>query len=94
MTVENERQAQERADPLGQNKGGEATIAILVRSRTHLKEIIRELEFLKISYKAESIYTLADRPAIRDLLSLLRALIFPLDRVAWLSLLRARQNNL
>jgi len=32
---------------------------------------------------------LADRPAIRDLLSLLRALIFPLDRVAWLSLLRA-----
>ena len=71
------------------NESAEATIAILVRSRTHLKEIIRELEFLKISYKAESIYTLADRPAIRDLLSLLRALIFPLDRVAWLSLLRA-----
>ncbi|MEC9019658.1 MAG: UvrD-helicase domain-containing protein, partial [Nitrospinota bacterium] len=64
------------------NESAEATIAILVRSRTHLKEIIRELEFLKISYKAESIYTLADRPAIRDLLSLLRALIFPLDRVA------------
>ena len=29
LTVENERQAQERADPLGQNKGGEATIAML-----------------------------------------------------------------
>ena len=71
------------------SESAEATIAILVRSRTHLKEIIRELELLKISYKAESIYTLADRPAIRDLLSLLRALIFPLDRVAWLSLLRA-----
>ncbi len=70
-------------------ESAEASIAILVRSRIHLKEIIRELEFLKISYKAESIYTLADRPAIRDLLSLLRALIFPLDRVAWLSLLRA-----
>ena len=71
------------------SESAEATIAILVRSRTHLKEIIRELELLKISYKAESIYTLADRPAIRDLLSLLRALIFPLDRVAWLSLLHA-----
>jgi len=71
------------------SESAEATIAILVRSRAHLKEIIRELELLKISYKAESIYTLADRPAIRDLLSLLRALIFPLDRVAWLSLLRA-----
>ena len=70
-------------------ESAEASIAILVRSRIHLKEIIRELELLKISYKAESIYNLADRPAIRDLLSLLRALIFPLDRVAWLSLLRA-----
>ena len=29
LTVENEYQAQERADPLGQNKGGEATIAML-----------------------------------------------------------------
>ena len=29
LTVENEHQAQERADPLGQNKGGEATIAML-----------------------------------------------------------------
>ena len=69
-------------------ESAKASIAILVRSRVHLKEIIRELEFLNISYKAESIYNLADRPAIRDLLSLLRALIFPLDRVAWLSLLR------
>ncbi len=29
LTVENMRQAQERADPKGQNKGGEATIAML-----------------------------------------------------------------
>ena len=70
-------------------ESAEASIAILVRSRIHLKEIIRELELLKTPYKAESIYNLADRPVIRDLLSLLRALIFPLDRVAWLSLLRA-----
>lgn len=66
-----------------------ATIAILVRSRTHLKEIIRELEFNRIPIKAEAIYNLTDRPAIIDLLSLMRALISPLDRVAWLSILRA-----
>ncbi len=71
------------------SESSEVTIAILVRGRTHLKEIIREFESSQIPYKAESIYTLTDRPAIRDLLSLLRALLFPLDRVAWLAVLRA-----
>ncbi|MBN4078363.1 PD-(D/E)XK nuclease family protein, partial [Nitrospina gracilis] len=66
-----------------------ASIAILVRSRTHLKEIIRELESNHIPFKAEAIYTLTDRPAIIDLLSLMRALLSPLDRIAWLSILRA-----
>ena len=67
----------------------EATTAILVRGRTHLKEIIREFENLHIPYQAEEIYNLSDRPAIKDLLSLLRALLFPLDRIAWLAILRA-----
>lgn len=67
----------------------EATTAILVRGRTHLKEIIREFENLRIPYQAEEIYNLTDRPAIKDLLSLLRALLFPLDRIAWLAILRA-----
>ena len=67
----------------------EASIALLVRSRTHLREIIRELEFDHLPFKAESIYSLTDRPAIIDLLSLMRALLSPLDRVAWLSILRA-----
>jgi ATP-dependent helicase/nuclease subunit A len=66
-----------------------ASIAILVRSRTHLKGIIRELETNHIPFKAEAIYTLTDRPAIIDLLSLMRALLSPLDRIAWLSILRA-----
>ena len=34
----------------------EASTAILVRSRTHLKEIIREFENLHIPYQAEEIY--------------------------------------
>lgn len=71
------------------SKSPDATLAILVRSRTHLKEIIRELESNRIPFKAEAIYNLTDRPAIIDLLSLMRALISPLDRVAWLSILRA-----
>lgn len=72
-----------------QNDSPTASIAILVRSRTHLKEIIRELESNHIPFKAEAIYTLTDRPAIIDLLSLMRALLSLLDRVAWLSILRA-----
>lgn len=72
-----------------QKQSPTASIAILVRSRTHLKEIIRELEFNQIPFKAEAIYTLTDRPAIIDLLSLMRALLSPLDRIAWLSVLRA-----
>jgi len=67
----------------------EASTAILVRSRTHLKEIIREFESSHIPYQAEEIYNLTDRPAIKDLLSLLRAILFPLDRIAWLAILRA-----
>ena len=72
-----------------QNDSPTASIAILVRSRTHLKEIIRELESIHIPFKAEAIYTLTDRPAVIDLLSLMRALLSPLDRIAWLSILRA-----
>jgi ATP-dependent helicase/nuclease subunit A len=72
-----------------QNDSPTASIAILVRSRTHLKEIIRKLESIHIPFKAEAIYTLTDRPAVIDLLSLMRALLSPLDRIAWLSILRA-----
>jgi ATP-dependent helicase/nuclease subunit A len=71
------------------NDSPTASIAILVRSRTHLKEIIRELESNRIPIKAEAIYTLTDRPTIIDLLSLMRSLLSPLDRIAWLSILRA-----
>ena len=65
------------------------SLAILVRGRTHLASIVKLLNESKISFKAESIDSLTDRPAILDLLSLLRALRFPGDRTAWLSILRA-----
>ncbi len=65
------------------------SLAILVRGRTHLTSIIRHFSESKIAFKAEAIDSLTDRPAILDLLSLLRALRFPSDRTAWLSVLRA-----
>ncbi len=65
------------------------SIAILVRGRTHLTAIVKQFHQSDIVFKAQSIDSLTDRPAITDLLSLLRALRFPGDRVAWLSLLRA-----
>ena len=38
LTVENENQAKERADPLGLNKGGEASIAMLQLLKIKLEE--------------------------------------------------------
>ena len=67
----------------------EKSLAILVRGRTHLTSIVKYFNESGITFKAESIDSLTDRPAILDLLSLLRALRFPGDRTAWLSILRA-----
>ncbi|MBT3923733.1 MAG: UvrD-helicase domain-containing protein [Nitrospina sp.] len=65
------------------------SLAILVRGRTHLTSIVKHFNESNIAFKAEAIDSLTDRPAILDLLSLLRALRFTGDRTAWLSILRA-----
>lgn len=65
------------------------SLAILVRGRTHLASIVKHFHESNIAFKAEAIDSLTDRPAILDLLSLLRALRFQGDRTAWLSILRA-----
>ena len=72
-----------------QSQHPDKSVAILVRGRTHLSSIVRHFNESKIAFKAEAIDSLTDRSAILDLLSLLRALRFPGDRTAWLSLLRA-----
>ncbi len=64
-------------------------IAILVRSRTHLLHIVHALRANRIAFQAVDIDSLAERPVVRDLLSLTRALLHPADRIAWLSVLRA-----
>jgi ATP-dependent exoDNAse (exonuclease V) beta subunit len=67
----------------------EETVAVLVRARTHLAEILPVLHRRGIPFRAVEIERLEGRPVIQDLLSLTRALLHPGDRVAWLSVLRA-----
>ena len=65
------------------------TVAILTRARDHVKQITRKLQAKGQRYQAVELDLLKDRPAVRDLNALLKALLFPADRVAWLSILRA-----
>jgi len=65
-----------------------ASIAILVRARSHLQPIIAKLEQAGISYQGVDIDPLASIPVIQDLLTLANAILQLGDRLAWLALLR------
>ena len=68
---------------------GSDSIAVLVRSRAHLADIIPLFKRNRIRFRAIEIDSLATQPAIQDLLMLTRALLHPADRIAWLSVFRA-----
>ena len=70
-------------------ENAEATIAILVRIRGHLREIVPQLRDAGQRFRAIDIEELGHRPVVQDLLALTRALSHPADRLAWLALLRA-----
>lgn len=65
------------------------TIAILVKSRSHLKHIVPALNQRNINFQANNIDSLAQRMSIIDLRSLAKAMLDPTDRIAWLAILRA-----
>ncbi len=65
------------------------TVAVLVRARRHLAHVADLLRQAQIPYRSVEIETLAERQEVLDLLSLMRALMHPMDRIAWLSVLRA-----
>ncbi|MEQ9563539.1 MAG: 3'-5' exonuclease, partial [Woeseiaceae bacterium] len=65
------------------------TKALLVRSRTQLPSLLRQLRDAGIEYRAVEIDRLSDLPEIVDLVALTRALCHEGDRLAWLALLRA-----
>lgn len=71
-----------------QSQNPSHSIAILVRNRGHLKQIVPALIDAKLNWEAIDIDPLADRMPVVDLMSLTRALLSPADRIAWLALLR------
>jgi ATP-dependent exoDNAse (exonuclease V) beta subunit len=64
------------------------TVAVLVRGRTQLRELLPMLRQQGIAFQAVDIDRLTDLPEIIDLLALTRALCHEGDRLAWLGLLR------
>ena len=69
--------------------GQEFRIAVLVRARTHLDLIARRLRKAEIPFRAVEIEQLSERQEVKDLTALTRALLHPMDRIAWLTVLRA-----
>jgi ATP-dependent helicase/nuclease subunit A len=67
----------------------EGTTAILVRSRSHIKDILPALRRAGIRYEAIEIDALEEEQHVLDLISLTRALVHVGDRVSWLACLRA-----
>ncbi|MBA2650266.1 MAG: UvrD-helicase domain-containing protein [Legionella sp.] len=65
------------------------SLAILVRSRTHLPEIIRLLRQHDIPYQGNEIDLLANLNHIRDVYSLTQALLSPANRLYWLAVIRS-----
>jgi|TARA_B110000902_G_scaffold110534_1_gene130483 ATP-dependent helicase/nuclease subunit A len=82
QTVVKEIHYAQQVDPGG-------SIAVLVRGRNHLADIIPALKNADIAWQATDIDPLAKTEVIVDLLSLTKALLNPADKLAWLALLRA-----
>lgn len=66
-----------------------ARIAILVRGRNHLADILPTLRARGLRYQAVELEKLGQQPVVQDLLALTRALTHSSDRTAWLAVLRA-----
>ncbi len=65
------------------------SIAILVRSRSHLANIVPKLKARGISYQAIDIDPLQTSPMVADLKALATVILDPTDRIHWLALLRS-----
>ena len=93
LTTLAEREAQRVVDIVlaTQRTQPSASIAILVRARTHLDALVQLLRtrYPALKYQAIEIEGLASRQVIQDLLSLTHALLHWGDRTHWLAVLRA-----
>ena len=81
------------ADLIAQEKAkdNQQKIAVLVRSRSHLHELVSEIRrnHSSLKFQAVEIEELSQRQTVQDVLSLTYALLQRADRVHWLSILRA-----
>jgi ATP-dependent exoDNAse (exonuclease V) beta subunit len=64
-------------------------VAVLARARSHLAAIATALRDGGVAYQAVDIDPLGERPVVRDLRALTRALLHPADRLSWLTLLHS-----
>lgn len=70
-------------------KNPEQSIAILVRGRSHLKEILPALKEAGISASGTDIDPIAESQPVSEVIALIRALWHQADRTSWLAVLRA-----
>lgn len=66
-----------------------AEIAILVRARNHLDDILPALRLANIPYQGVDIEKLNQCAIVQDILALTKAILHLDDRIAWLAVLRA-----
>jgi ATP-dependent helicase/nuclease subunit A len=64
-------------------------IAVLVRAKSHARDIAAGLRARNIHFRAVDIEPLQDRATVRDIIMLTCALLHLGDRIAWLAVLRA-----
>jgi len=76
-------------DGLAPQAGERPPVAVLVRAKSHAARIAEALRRAQIPYRATEIDALGSQQEVLDALSLLRALLHPADRVAWLAVLHA-----
>ncbi len=67
----------------------EDNIALLVRGRSHLAEIVPAIRETGMLFNAVDLEGLGKQASVQDLLVLTRAYLYQADRVAWLACLRA-----
>ena len=79
--------AQRLAD--GDIRGVPFRAAVLTRARTHVIEIAKELEKAGLPYNSVDLKALAEQQEVLDVVAITRALLYPADRMAWMSVLRA-----
>lgn len=71
------------------NSDPESEIAVLVRSRSHLKSILPTMRARGIPASGEEIDHLTEKSAVSDCVSLIKAMSHFGDRASWVALLRA-----